>query len=694
MDYDGDGSQHNEHYTSVNAMSKEKRICHRHSPQQIQMLEAYFKECPHPNESQRQKFCNELNLEIDQVKFWFQNKRTQSKAQDERTSNILLRAENEKLQCENAAMLEALKNVTCPPCGGPPFGREEREPNLHKLRLENPLFKAESDSLAAAKNKYQQTMLDSLTSVQRQQTFEALTSYGMNPYNPFEQPSPSESQTIQPQLLPQMDIPQLSETAAIAVEELKQLFLTDEALWVMSSIDGTYVIDQESYEKFSHPIKHFRNLSARVESSKDVTVVPIEATSLIDMFLDLEKWKMLFPTIVNKAKTIHTLRSELPIKENCNVLQMIWEQLHILSPLVPPREFMIVRCCQQIGEGLWIIADVSQHIVNSDHVSPSCYKRPSGCLIRSLPNAHTEVSWIEHVEVDHTADTHRMYRELVSGGSGYGARRWIVTLERMCERMALSTILIMPATDWSETIPTMEGRRSVMKLGERMVKIFNEMLIMSGKVEFPQQSKCGVRISIRMNMKPGQLPGLVASAASCLSIPLTPLQVFNSLRSNDTRHQWDVLCHGNAITETARIFTGSSGTNYINLLQPTPPWDIGQNMVQEPHKTMMVLQECYMDALGGMIVYSPLDMATMSIAASGEVDPLNIPILPSGFTISSDNNRGTVLMLAFQILISDENSKTRNVSENAADRVSRLISQTVQSIKVMLNCPSEWENIL
>ena len=126
-------------------------------------------------------------------------------------------------------------------------------------------------------------MLDSLTSVQRQQTFEALTSYGMNPYN---QPSSLESQTIQPQLLPQMDIPQLSETAATAVEELKRLFRTDESLWVMSSIDRTYVIDQESYEKFSHSIKHFRNLSARVESSKDITVVPIEATSLIDMFLD------------------------------------------------------------------------------------------------------------------------------------------------------------------------------------------------------------------------------------------------------------------------------------------------------------------------------------------------------------------------------------------------------------------------
>ena len=112
-------------------------------------------------------------------------------------------------------------------------------------------------------------------------------------------------------------------------------------------------------------------------------------------------------------------------------------------------------------------------------------------------------------------------------------------------------------------------------------------------------------------------------------------------------------------------------------------------MVQEPHKKMMVLQECYMDALGGMIVYSPLDMATMSIAASGEVDPLKIPILPSGFTISSDNSEGTLLMLAFQILNSDENSKTRSVSEIAVDRVSRLISQTVQSIKLMLNCPPE-----
>lgn len=57
--------------------------------------------------------------------------------------------------------------------------------------------------------------------------------------------------------------------------------------------------------------------------------------------------------------------------------------------------------------------------------------------------------WIEHVEVDDSFKTHKMYRDLLYGESGYGAKRWIVTLERMCERMALSSIQFqtVPATD-------------------------------------------------------------------------------------------------------------------------------------------------------------------------------------------------------------------------------------------------------
>lgn len=56
---------------------------------------------------------------------------------------------------------------------------------------------------------------------------------------------------------------------------------------------------------------------------------------------------------------------------------------------------------------------------------------------------------MEHVEIDdHKMKPHRLYKDLVCGGSGYGARRWTVTLERMCERLSLSSISAFPTTDY------------------------------------------------------------------------------------------------------------------------------------------------------------------------------------------------------------------------------------------------------
>ena len=38
-----------------------------------------FKECPHPDEKQRMQLSMELGLAPRQIKFWFQNRRTQMK---------------------------------------------------------------------------------------------------------------------------------------------------------------------------------------------------------------------------------------------------------------------------------------------------------------------------------------------------------------------------------------------------------------------------------------------------------------------------------------------------------------------------------------------------------------------------------------------------------------------------------------
>jgi hypothetical protein len=101
-----------------------------------------FKECPHPDDKQRLKLSQELGLKPRQVKFWFQNRRTQMKAQQDRADNVLLRAENESLKSDNYRLQAAIRNVVCPNCGhAAVLGEMSYEEQ--QLRIENARLKDE-----------------------------------------------------------------------------------------------------------------------------------------------------------------------------------------------------------------------------------------------------------------------------------------------------------------------------------------------------------------------------------------------------------------------------------------------------------------------------------------------------------------------------------------------------------------------
>lgn len=80
-------------------------------------------------------------------------------------------------------------------------------------------------------------------------------------------------------------------------------------------------------------------------------------------------------------------------------LQM-YQELQLLSPLVPARQFYVLRHCQQIEQGTWAIVDVSYNIPRENQIvsrDSQCHRFPSGCLIQDMPNGYSKVYLPHHL---------------------------------------------------------------------------------------------------------------------------------------------------------------------------------------------------------------------------------------------------------------------------------------------------------
>ncbi|GAU51814.1 hypothetical protein TSUD_416010 [Trifolium subterraneum] len=333
----------------------------------------------------------------------------------------------------------------------------------------------------------------------------------------------------------------ISQVAILAIEELVRLVRTNEPFWINISNthqDGRYTLDHESYYQVFHKNNHIRGDNVSEESSKYSGIVGIDGMKLVDLFIDSDKWRNLFPTIVTKGETTKVL--EIGLSENRDgALLLMNEEMHILSPLVRPREFNIIRYCKQVYVGVWMITDVSFDSTrpNTPHLSCS-WKHPSGCIISEMPNKSCMVTWIEHVEVEDMVYTHRMFRDFVANNNLYGAESWIKELQRML-------------------IQIIEGRRSAMKIAHRMVQIFCECLTMVGQLEFQHlnldNSIGGVRVSLRQ-ASIDQPNGIIVVVATTLWLPLPA-------------EYWDVMAYGNPMYEISHISNGLYPGNCTSIFQ-------------------------------------------------------------------------------------------------------------------------------
>ncbi|TYH42968.1 hypothetical protein ES332_D11G096900v1 [Gossypium tomentosum] len=702
-----------------------KKRYHRHTPQQIQELEALFKECPHPDEKQRLELSKRLCLETRQVKFWFQNRRTQMKTQLERHENSLLRQENDKLRAENMSIRDAMRNPICTNCGGPAIIGDISLEEQH-LRIENARLKDELDRVCALAGKFLGRPISTLaTSIAPPLPNSSLElGVGSNGFGALSTVATTlplgpdfgggMSNALIPASRPTTAVTGLDrsversmflELALAAMDELVKMAQTDEPLWIRSLEGGREILNQDEYLRTFTPCIGMKSNGFVTEASRESGMVIINSLALVETLMDSNRWSEMFPCMIARTSTTDVISSGVGGSRN-GALQLMHAELQVLSPLVPVREVNFLRFCKQHAEEVWAVVDVSIETIRETSGAPSfvnCRRLPSGCVVQDMPNGYSKVTWVEHAEYEES-QVHQLYHPLLRSGMAFGAQRWVATLQRQCECLAILMSSSVPTRD--HTGITASGRRSMLKLAQRMTDNFCAGVCASTVHKWNKLNVGNVDEDVRVMTRksvddPGEPPGIVLSAATSVWLPVSPQRLFDFLRDERLRSEWDILSNGGPMQEMAHIAKGQDHGNCVSLLRASA--------MNANQSSMLILQETCIDAAGSLVVYAPVDIPAMHVVMNGG-DSAYVALLPSGFAIVPDGpgsrgptsngqvNRnggggggaqrvgGSLLTVAFQILVNS--LPTGKLTVESVETVNNLISCTVQKIKAALQCES------
>lgn len=689
--FDGGGAHdENEDGMDHGCPVKRRKKYHRHTTEQIREMEALFKESPHPDEKQRQQLSKRLGLSPRQVKFWFQNRRTQIKAIQERHENTLLKAEMEKLREEIKGMREICrKKVGCPNCGTADAGEDHVAfTTTEQLRIKNAKLKAEVEKLRAALGKYPKAA--------------ASPSYS----------SGNEQETRKRSCLDfytgifGVEKSRMMEKVDEAVEELKTMATVGDPLWVRSVESGRQILNYDEYLKTFHfnnnNNSNTRSLKTHIEASRETALVFMDPSRLVQSFMDENQWKEMFPFMISKAATVDVICNGEAANLNNGAVQLMFAEVQMLTPLVPTREMYFIRHCKQLDAEQWAIVDVSiENIEDNNNIDASLVKyrkRPSGCIIKDESNGHCKVTMVEHLECEKNK-VHNLYRNIVNNGTAFGARHWMATLQLQCERLAFFMATNIPMKD-SIGVATLAGRKSTLKLAQRMSSSFSQAIAASSYQTWTKVvGKTGedIRVCSRKNLSdPGEPIGVILCAVSSLWLPLSPHLLFDFFRDESRRNQWDAMFGGDKVKSIANLAKGQDRGNSVTI----------QTIGSKESNNMWILQDSSTNSSESMVVYSGVDISSMQSVMSG-CDSGSVAILPSGFSIlpdgadsrppllitrrkddkASDNHGGVLLTAAVQILT--DTSPSAKPTMESIEYVKSIICCTLKNIRTSMCCEDD-----
>ncbi|XP_076958734.1 homeobox-leucine zipper protein HDG1-like [Bidens hawaiensis] len=643
----------------------------RHTPHQIAELEKFFKNNDHPNEKERREIGRKLNIELKKVKFWFQNKRTQLKAQTERHDNTNLRQQNELLRLEVLALKEVIKNPLCVKCGAEAT-ISGRSIDGRKVLLENARMKKELNRLTNLFNQFfgkqlASPLLNNVTYVgETSREDQEGGNYNYGSLNPIEDRS-------------QMGIDMAIQTngyieqALNALEELFKAGLVNAPLWIRNPEGGGETLNFEEYAKSFPPCLGIKPLGFVSDATRANSVVPMSSITLVEALLDADQWREMFTSMIGSCTTMGVISNGTGGSRN-GALQLMKAEIQLISPEVPVRVLKFIRFAKQQAEGLWVVVDLSVDYGMEGGLTRRC---PSGCILRDMPNGFTMVTWIENVEYDEQLVSYE-YRQLIRSGIGFGAQRWIGALLRHCEGLRATTSPTLHPNLYQNMKISLKG------LARRMTSIFCAGVCLTGDQRWePVVLALGrPRIMARQCIHGlGEPFGIVTSATYSVWIPANHQHLFGLLQTKDLRCMWDAVCHTIATDNMIHfpLSQDESSPNCISILNSTTSAEDNQ---------VMVLQETSSDMTGSLIVYAAVDSPTVSAVMSGE-DTSLAALLPSGIgivpgygeggIIAPDGERGSMVTIGYQIL--HPNVTTSDLTMEIINSINNIVSRTVLGIK-------------
>ncbi|KAH7843842.1 hypothetical protein Vadar_021275 [Vaccinium darrowii] len=151
-----------------------------------------------------------------------------------------------------------------------------------------------------------------------------------------------------------------------------------------------------------------------------------------------------------------------------------------------------------------------------------------------------EVTRIEHVDMDDRI-VHNLYKPLVSSGLALGAKRWVSLLTgNVRERLASAMATYLSPDISCSVITSIEGKRSIMKLAERMVMSIYAGVSASTAHTWTTLSGSGaddVRVMPQKSIDdPGRPPAIVLSATTSFWLLAPPKRVFDFIRDEQFRN--------------------------------------------------------------------------------------------------------------------------------------------------------------